>query len=132
MKDNLLYDKNGTAYDEEGNAYDKQGQYVPTPHDHVLDKGIARAVCILQAAGVETFASCQGGEGHVYDYPTIRFGGTPRCGHLALGIALKECWSIKSLRRYWTVCENEVTGPNWELVLYHIPDPCQLRKPYPT
>ena len=115
MKDNLLYDKNGTAYDDEGNAYDKQGQYVPTPHDHVLDKGIARAVCILQAAGVETFASCQGGKGHHYPNPTIRFDGTIRDGHLALGIALKQCWSVNYLRRYWTVSENEVEGPYWEL-----------------
>ena len=122
----MLYDKNGTGYDDEELARDKRGHVIPTPHDHVLDPGIARAVCILQKAGVETTESCEGRHdrddwnaekgGHCFSYPTIRFGGTPRCGMLALGIALKQCWQVKCLHRVWNVEENEVTGPEWELV----------------
>lgn len=36
-----------------------------------LDKGIRFAVRVLHAAGFETCQSCQGGEGHAYDQPTV-------------------------------------------------------------
>ncbi len=38
-----------------------------------LDPGIRFAVRILHANGLETGQSCQGGEGHCYDHPTIEF-----------------------------------------------------------
>ena len=41
----------------------------------ILDSGIRDAVRILAEAGVETFESCQGGEGHAYAEPTVRFHG---------------------------------------------------------
>ena len=135
MNEDWLHDKNGTAYDREGKAYDEDGNQIKTPHDHVLDPGIARAVCILQAAGVETTESCEGRHdrdrwndkkgGHCFEWPTIRFNGTPRCGMLALGIALKQCWEIRALHRTWHIEENEVTGPEWELVFHKTPDPVQ-------
>ena len=46
------------------------------PSDESLDVGIARIVQTLQEAGVETFESCQGGEGHIFPRPTVRFRGT--------------------------------------------------------
>ena len=136
MNDDWLHDKNGTAYDRDGKAYDEEGNVIPTPHDHVLDPGIARAVCILQAAGVETCQSCEGRHdidnwtaekgGHCYIYPTIEFHGSPRCGILALGIAMKRCWKVQCLRRTWDVsADNEVEGPIWELVLWEKPEPVQ-------
>ena len=135
MNEDWLHDKNGTAYDREGKAYDEEGNFIPEPNDRVLDSGIARAVCILRAAGVETFESCEGRPdrdqytpkkgGHCFTYPTIRFSGTPRDGVLALGIAMKQCWEVKVLHRYWRVIENEVTGPEWELVLNELPAPEQ-------
>jgi hypothetical protein len=36
-----------------------------------LDPGIRFAVRVLHAAGIETCQSCQGGEGHAYDVPTV-------------------------------------------------------------
>jgi hypothetical protein len=36
-----------------------------------LDPGIRFAVRVLHAAGFETCQSCQGGQGHSYDYPTV-------------------------------------------------------------
>ena len=41
----------------------------------VLDKGIREAVEILNRHGFETFESCEGGKGHCYSEPTIRFFG---------------------------------------------------------
>ena len=52
---------------------------VPPPSKPVpgrLDRGIERAVRILQAAGVETVESCEGGPGHSYPEPTIKFTGS--------------------------------------------------------
>jgi hypothetical protein len=45
-----------------------------------LDRGIRKAVERLQACGIETFESCEGGEGHAFQEPTIRFYGTPEAG----------------------------------------------------
>ena len=90
------------------------------PSDESLDAGIARIVQTLQEAGVETFESCQGGEGHVFPRPTVRFRGTRSCGFVALGIALKNCWPVESLSRLWTVVDGEVTGPYWEIVFRNI------------
>jgi hypothetical protein len=42
-----------------------------------LDAGIRKAVECLQAEGIETFESCEGGPGHSFPEPTIRFYGTP-------------------------------------------------------
>ena len=41
-----------------------------------IDKGILPAVEILNENGFETFESCEGGEGHAYCEPTVRFFGT--------------------------------------------------------
>lgn len=40
-----------------------------------LDPGIKRWVEILNGQGVMTFESCEGGEGHSFPEPTIRFHG---------------------------------------------------------
>lgn len=41
-----------------------------------LDKGIAPAVKVLNSHGFIIFESCQGGEGHCYQQPTVRFYGS--------------------------------------------------------
>jgi hypothetical protein len=41
-----------------------------------LDRGIEKAVRTLQANGIETFESCEGGPRHAYPEPTIRFHGS--------------------------------------------------------
>lgn len=40
-----------------------------------LDSGIRPYVKILDDNGIETFESCQGGDGHCFPEPTIRFHG---------------------------------------------------------
>jgi hypothetical protein len=84
-------------------------------YDPPLDPGIARAVEILQAAGVETFESCQGGSGHAYPEPTIRFHGDRPEGFRALSVALQSGLRVSSLRRVWPLIDKEPTGPWWEL-----------------
>ena len=46
-----------------------------TEFDPPLDVGIAPFVLVLMDAGIETFESCQGGAGHSYPVPTVRFHG---------------------------------------------------------
>lgn len=52
-----------------------------------LDPGILPLVIVLRDAGMETYESCQGGEGHAYPEPTIRFHGDRSEGHKALAAA---------------------------------------------
>jgi hypothetical protein len=81
-----------------------------------LDRGIARAVRILQAAEIETFESCEGGQGHAFAEPTVRFHGTPEAGWRAMGICLAHGLPVLSLRRVWYLLDaNEPTGPDWEI-----------------
>jgi hypothetical protein len=81
-----------------------------------LDKGIEKAVLRLQECGIETFESCEGGEGHAFPEPTIRFHGTPEAGWRAVGICLAYGLPILALRRVWYVLDrNEPTGPKWEI-----------------
>lgn len=70
---------------------------------------------MLQGAGVETFESCQGGPGHAFLEPTVRFHGDAAEGFRALSVALKEGLPVDSLRRIWSLVDGEPTGPSWEL-----------------
>jgi hypothetical protein len=83
--------------------------------DPPLEPGIAEAVLVLQDGGIETFESCQGGIGHSYSEPTVRFHGGAGEGLRALGIALEAGLSVIELRKVWPVLDNEPTGPWWEL-----------------
>ncbi|MBL7810539.1 MAG: hypothetical protein JNN28_22135 [Saprospiraceae bacterium] len=40
-----------------------------------LDEGIRDVVVLLNKYGFKTFESCEGGKGHCYDVPTVRFFG---------------------------------------------------------
>jgi hypothetical protein len=84
--------------------------------DHQIDAGIMRYVKVLLAAGIETFESCEGGEGHAFHEPTVRFHGERAEGFRALAVALQNGLPVVSLRRTYSVIEGEPTGPDWELV----------------
>jgi len=80
-----------------------------------LDKGIECAVNLLMDSGIETFESCEGGHGHAYAEPTVRFHGDRSEGFKALAIALQNRLRVSSLRRIWPIIEGEPTGPYWEM-----------------
>src|SRR5687767_11464696 len=79
--------------------------------DCPLDRWISYAVKVLREGGVETYESCQGGPGHSFPEPTVRFYGTPAAGFLALGIAKTFGLPVAELRRFWSVEEGEPVGP---------------------
>ena len=81
-----------------------------------LDPGIVRGVQILRAGGIETFESCEGGPGHSYPEPTIKFGGSVAAGWHAIGICFDNGLPVLSLRRVWDILDGHVpTGPFWEI-----------------
>lgn len=82
----------------------------------VLDPGIAPIVRILMESGVHTFESCEGGPGHAYPEPTVRFSGERGAGFRALAAALEHGLKVLHLRRVWPVIDGEPTGPWWEMV----------------
>lgn len=83
-----------------------------------LDPGIENAVRVLREADVETFESCQGGEGHAFAEPTVRFGGDDAEGFRVLAVATQAELPVASLRRVWVMQDGEPVGPEWELVFY--------------
>ena len=84
--------------------------------DMAMDAGIAQYVHILREQNVETYESCEGGEGHVFPEPTIRLCGGPSAGFKAYAVAVENGLPVKALRRLWTVDDGELTGPVWEIV----------------
>jgi hypothetical protein len=84
-------------------------------YDPELDAGIQQMVEVLQDAGIETFESCQGGAGHAYAEPTVRFHGERPEGFRALAAAMQRGLKVAQLRRVWPMIDGEPTGPWWEL-----------------
>jgi hypothetical protein len=84
--------------------------------DLPIDPGIRRAVLILRRGGVETFESCEGGEGHAFKEPTVKFYGGQGAGYHALAIALDHGLPVKILQRGYYVSDGHLEGPWWELV----------------
>lgn len=80
-----------------------------------LDEGISKEVEVLMSGGVETFESCEGGTGHAYPEPTIRFHGQRSEGWKALSVALENNLNVYSLRRIWTINDGEPIGAHWEM-----------------
>lgn len=89
-----------------------------TEYSPPLDKGIERYVHVLVAAGVETFESCEGGPGHSYAEPTVRFHGGAGAAFRALATAIDHGLPVASLRQAWDMIDGAPTGPHWELVFW--------------
>lgn len=84
-------------------------------YDPPLDEGIRAYVEALGAAGIETFESCEGGDGHAYAEPTVRFHGDRAEGFRAVAVALRSGLPVTALRRTWPLLDQEPTGPHWEM-----------------
>jgi len=83
--------------------------------DPPLDAGIVNAVEALVAGGIETFESCEGGPGHAYPEPTVRFHGDYCEGWKALTVAIRAGLRVAAIRRTWPINNSEPTGPYWEM-----------------
>ena len=87
-----------------------------------LDLGIVRAVQILIDADIATYESCQGGEGHAYHEPTVRFKGSPACGWRALATLMTYDLPIGRLSQTWEFVNGVPDGPVWEVTFTRLLD----------
>ncbi len=85
-------------------------------YDPPLDPGIEKAVRILNNANIETYESCEGGNGHAYPEPTIAFHGERGEGFRAFSIATENALPVVAIRRVWQIIDGEPTGPSWEIL----------------
>ncbi len=84
-----------------------------------LDPGVAHYVDLLDAAGIETFESCEGGKGHSYAEPAVRFYGARGEGFRSLAVALQHGFPVRAVRRTRTVDEDgHPHGPYWEIAFW--------------
>ena len=83
--------------------------------DAPLDRWISYAVKVLRDGGIETYESCQGGPGHSFSEPTVRFSGGPAEGYRATAVALQHGLPIVAVRRFWRMLDGELEGPKWEM-----------------
>jgi hypothetical protein len=83
--------------------------------DLPLDAGIRHAVLVLRSQGVETFESCEGGEGHAMPDPTVRFHGGQWAGYRAFAIAMEHGLPVLHLRYTFTAVNGHLEAPCWEL-----------------
>jgi len=90
-----------------------------------LDPGIRRAVEILRSEGFATFESCEGGKGHSYAEPTVRFEGDDREGWAALAVLtvaglpvdrVPLTWDVRDVEYRWGFGQRTPT-PFWEVTL---------------
>jgi hypothetical protein len=82
-----------------------------------LDPGIARAVLLLRQAGIATVESCEGGPGHCFPEPTVRFEGSRAEAWRAFAEAMDHGLPVLYLRNQWTISsEGDPEGPYWEIV----------------
>ena len=89
--------------------------------DCPLDRWVSYAVKVLRDAGIDTYESCQGGVGHAFAEPTIRFHGTLADGFRAYAVAVTFGLPVRYLRRTWYLTDGEPTGPYWELTFWPRP-----------
>jgi hypothetical protein len=89
--------------------------YDLTPLDADLDALIAPAVLYLREHGVDTFASCQGGEDHGHVMPCIIFHGDEHAGLWAVWLLERAGFRVWSLHRVWDLDHGLPRQPFWEV-----------------
>jgi hypothetical protein len=86
--------------------------------DLPIDVGIREAVLVLRRAGVETFESCEGGKGHAFEAPTIKFHGDAWAGYKAFAVAMENGLAVRRVQRAYGVVNGQLEGPWWEIVFH--------------
>ena len=80
--------------------------------DH-LDRWMRYAVFVLHRGGIQTDESCQGGRGHAFPEPTIRFEGTRDDAFRAVALARAHGLPAHHLRQFWRLNDEGAELPAW-------------------
>jgi hypothetical protein len=91
-----------------------------------LMKVSARSLSRSLSNGVEAFESCEGGHGHSFPEPTVRFEGASSEGLRAVSVALENGLPIRELRRVWSFKNDLIHGPWWEMTFWPTKGSLQL------
>jgi hypothetical protein len=83
-----------------------------------IDLGIVRAVKLLRDAGFTTIESCEGGEGHAYPEPTVKFDASPAAGWKAIGELMTYGLPIRQFGEMWSFTYGRPTGPRWYVTFW--------------
>ena len=67
---------------------------------------------------IETYESCEGGAGHAYLEPTIRFYGQIQEGFRALAVALENGLPVSEIRQFWSIQDKQPVGPDWAITFW--------------
>lgn len=93
---------------------DEEHDPVP-PGGFPIDPGVRPYVLALRAEGIETFESCEGGAGHAYPEPTVRFYGNAFEGFRAFAAAMNRGLPVSTVRQVYDVVDKRLSGPWWEM-----------------
>jgi hypothetical protein len=96
-----------------------------------LDPGIREAVRVLRNSGIDTLSSCEGRKNPGYDprrdgphhgdWPYVTINGTSADAFIALGAAIKEGLSVRSIEQSWFVypeAPSVPVGPQWRITFW--------------
>jgi hypothetical protein len=86
----------------------------------LLDRWIQHAVFVLHSSGIQTYESCQGGRGHAFPEPTVRFEGSRRDAFRAVAIAKSHGLPVYHLRKFWCVSDKQLERPAWEMTFFPV------------
>ena len=83
----------------------------------LLDEGIRFPVRVLHAKGIDTGQSCQGGEGHAYDHPTIDLieGASQRDGFAALSALESYGLNVRDLSLLYNITDGLIIENFWRI-----------------
>jgi hypothetical protein len=111
----IVHEKIKSTHSQIGSAMQDDLEKFAPATDLPLDTGIKPYVLALRSGGIETFESCEGGEGHTFPVPTIRFSGAMAEGFKAFGVARELGLPVSNVRLSYSVNDGFLTGPWWEM-----------------
>ena len=82
-----------------------------------IDPEIAAALHALADYGIDTFASCQGGEGHASFMPEILFHGDESAGLYAVWLLEAAGFRVWELSRHWDLDHALPRRPWWRVAM---------------
>jgi hypothetical protein len=82
-----------------------------------IDPEIAPALHALADYGIDTFASCQGGEGHASFMPEILFYGDENAGLYAVWLLEAAGFRVWELSRHWDLDHSLPRQPWWRVAM---------------